>query len=857
MLLIMLFMSVPCLSAFAETEKTSGADPLVLGHGVGLFKVGPLLARDNFENLKNWVVQIQDRSGLSPAKVRARDNSLDCLLPGRGCTVWFKKKLKTRVTIMYEVLCPTPTPVIKGLQPRDINNFWLAADPGDPDQGLFDSARYTGKFGSYDKMQGYYASTGGGGAEKANLTTRFRRYPREVNDLPTEHLALNDKDGKREYLITPDKVMTVQLVAYDDVIQYIVNGKLNYQIARGDKIQVEGRDSDGKRIMHEAVYDLKRFPVYREGYFGFRMVGTHHIYRNFRVYTLVPDDGVKSDSTWSRASETAQQRAARLQWWNTARFGMFVHWGIYSVVGGEYKGRELPNSAEWMMNRGKIPIAEYARYAERFNPVKFDAKAFVGLAKEAGMKYLVITAKHHDGFSMFNSKCSPYNIVKATPFKRDIMKELADACQEQGIRFGFYYSQCQDWHHPGGMGNSWDKSIKRVSFDEYVREKARPEVRQLLTEYGPIAIFWWDTPRDMSKESFNSLHSLMGVQTGLITNDRLGKDHDKGDYKTFERRIPKNAPAETDWEVCMPISGSWGYKRSDTKFKSIPTLIRNLVDIASKGGNYLLNVSPTGNGTLLPQATERLKAIGRWMKTNSESIYGTTASPFATLDWGRCTKKVNADGALLYLHVFKWPEDGKLMVPGLKNKVQQAYLMADQKTLKTATADSGIVVFLPQKAPDDIDSVVALKVSGKLDIESVLPKPDKDGSLILSAGMAYIHNNEGTRDARVQEYNGILNIGYWTDEEAWLEWTFKIKRRGRYEVRAELAVEEEKSRFHLGLLGKLEAVEVSSTGGYKKYIKKSLGEITVDKAGTHVLQIKPDKKHWAPINLRKLELKSR
>jgi alpha-L-fucosidase len=275
---------------------------------------------------------------------------------------------------------------------------------------------------------------------------------------------------------------------------------------------------------------------------------------------------------------------------------------------------------------------------------------------------------------MFHSTSSPYNVVDATPFKRDVMKELAVACQEQGIRFGFYYSQCQDWHHPGGMGNNWDKTIERVSFDEYVNEKAAPEIKQLLTEYGPISIFWWDTPRDMSKEAFASLHSSTNLQPGIITNDRLGKEH-RGDHKTFERKIPRKGPDGADWEVCMPISGSWGFKKSDTSFKSTETLIRNLVDIASKGGNYLLNVSPTGEGTLLPQATERLKAMGKWMKVNSESIYGSSGSPFGKLDWGRCTKKEYAKGTTLYLHVFDWPEDGKLFVPGLENKVEQAYMM--------------------------------------------------------------------------------------------------------------------------------------------------------------------------------------
>jgi len=281
---------------------------LVLGRGVGLFKVGPLLAEDDFENLDNWAVQIQKRSGFPPAKVEARDHALNCLLPGRGCTVWFKKKLPTRVTIVYNVLCPTPKPAIKGVQPRDINNFWMATDPADPERGLFDSDRYTGKFSSYDKMHGYYASTGGGGAV-ANLTTRMRRYPREVDGKLAEHIALNDKDGQRDYLITPDKGMTVQLVAYDDVVQYIVDGKLNYQIVRGDRIQVEGRDSKGKQVTQKAVYDLNRFPVYREGYFGFRMVGTHHIYTDFRVYALEPDDGTDAKVSTDSAGKSARNEA--------------------------------------------------------------------------------------------------------------------------------------------------------------------------------------------------------------------------------------------------------------------------------------------------------------------------------------------------------------------------------------------------------------------------------------------------------------------------------------------------------------------------------------------------------------------
>lgn len=289
-----LAVSLACGTAFASghgDQPDTPPPPLVLGHGVGLFKPGPLLIQDNFEDLDNWVVQLEEKTGFPPPKVWAHDQSLDCLTPGRGCTVWFKKKLRTRIAITYNVLCPSHEPAIPGVVPRDINNFWLATDPLDPERGLFDPTRYTGNFGSYDKMHGYYASTGGGSAGLANRTTRMRRYPREIDGRPAEHLALNFRDEQPGFLITPNRIMTIQLVAYDDVVQYIVDGKLNYQIARGDSVFVEKRDGDNQPTLAKAVYDLDRFPVYREGYFGFRMVRSHHIYTQFKVYALEADNG--------------------------------------------------------------------------------------------------------------------------------------------------------------------------------------------------------------------------------------------------------------------------------------------------------------------------------------------------------------------------------------------------------------------------------------------------------------------------------------------------------------------------------------------------------------------------------------
>lgn len=553
-------------------------------------------------------------------------------------------------------------------------------------------------------------------------------------------------------------------------------------------------------------------------------------------------------------TESVTDRDARMAWWREAKFGMFVHWGVYSTSGGLYKGQKLPNSAEWMMARGKIPIAEYERYATQFNPTKFDADQFVGLAKQAGMKYLVITAKHHDGFSMFASKCSEYDVVDATPFGRDIMKELADACQKQGIRFGFYYSQAQDWHHPGGFGNSWDKTIKRVSNDDYVMNKAVPEVKQLLTDYGPIGIFWWDTPRKMSRESFDALHSLTRLQPNVITNDRLGEDY-VGDYKTFERNIPAQGPLGKDWEVCMPISGSWGYKIGDNDFKSTTKLIRNLIEIASMGGNYLLNVSPTGEGTLLPPAIDRLKAIGAWMEVNGEAIYGTKASPFANLEWGRCTRKESNGETTLYFHVYDWPADGKLLVPGLKNPVQQASLLAGGVTLQTESSDEGVTISLPAQAPDEHASVVVLKVNGTLEVIENLPTVGADGRLVLTADKAYINNNEGSKNASVRMHDDISHIGYWLDNEAFVEWAFRTKVPGEYEVRAVLSVEAPQTKFGVGLVGQPLMVEVESTGGYGKYVEKKLGTIEIDQIGDHTLRIKPDAAAWKPMNLRHVELR--
>ena len=430
----------------------------------------------------------------------------------------------------------------------------------------------------------------------------------------------------------------------------------------------------------------------------------------------------------------------RMKWWREARFGLFIHWGVYAVPAGTYNGIQINRIGEWIMNRGKIPVAEYQKFAKEFNPVKYDPEAWVKMAKDAGMKYIVITAKHHDGFALFKTDASKWNIVDATPYGKDLLKPLAEACRKQGIKLGFYYSQAQDWNNPGGAAarrpasegwanpdsaaidaytsaNSghWDPAQTTKSMSDYINGVAVPQVKELLTNYGEVAVFWWDTPTDMKDEYAEKLNSLLSLQPNIITNDRLKRPNFPGDYKTPEQRIPNLSELDgKDWETCMTMNETWGYKSYAHNWKSTQTLVRNLIDIASKGGNYLLNVGPKADGTIPQESIDRLKEVGAWMKLNGESIYGTQGSPFAPLSWGRCTMKQNGDNTILYFSVFDWPADGKLIIPA-GNKVMSAKLLASGKSMRTDRSDGGIEIKLPETAPDALASVIKLEIKGKVE----------------------------------------------------------------------------------------------------------------------------------------------
>ena len=326
-----------------------------------------------------------------------------------------------------------------------------------------------------------------------------------------------------------------------------------------------------------------------------------------------------------RANETKEQRDARMKWWREARFGMFIHWGVYSVPAGTYDGKQIGGIGEWIMRSANIPVAKYEQYAKQFNPEKFNATEWVGYAKAASMKYIVMTAKHHDGFAMYPTKVSDWNITARSEFKRDPIGEMSTACRKAGIKFGVYYSQNLDWHHAGGgtAGAAWD-GAQKGDFHKYVREISAPQVNELLTNYKP-AVLWWDINGPFDAEEIKALTASFPKVPGLISNNRLGGGV-PGDTETPEQFIPATGFKGRDWETCMTMNDTWGFKSYDNNFKSTQTIVRNLIDIASKGGNYLLNVGPTSEGIIPAPEVDLLKKVGEWMKVNGSSIYGTSVA---------------------------------------------------------------------------------------------------------------------------------------------------------------------------------------------------------------------------------------
>jgi len=465
-----------------------------------------------------------------------------------------------------------------------------------------------------------------------------------------------------------------------------------------------------------------------------------------------------------------------LAWWRDARFGLFIHWGIYSVPAGFWKGEPIPSLGEWIMHNGKIPLEEYAPLAGQFNPVKFNAEEWVSLAARAGMKYLVITSKHHDGFAMFQSS-NPYNIVDATPYGRDVMKDLADACARHGLRMCYYYSQDQDWAADGASGH-WEEVADKgwhghkpdpEGFAAYLESKVKPQLRELLTNYGPIGLIWFDTPVAITKEQSLMLKAFVHeLQPDCLVSGRVG--HNVGDYGSLgDNQIPAG-PVVGEWETPATLNDTWGFKSDDHNWKSLEDLLYLLVDLTSKGVNYLLNVGPTSEGLIPQPSIDLLEGIGRWMEVNSEAIYGTSQNPWPyELDWGRVTVK----GHKLYLLFYEWPREFKLS--GLRSGVTRVCLLSDQTTTLAFEQDGDTLkLSLPAAAPDPLVSVVAVEFEGDLDVDTSI-FPQLSGRVVLPAYLATLNGD-------MTLTNGGFVSG-WKAPEGSLQWQFKLDAPGTFAVR--------------------------------------------------------------------------
>jgi len=426
-------------------------------------------------------------------------------------------------------------------------------------------------------------------------------------------------------------------------------------------------------------------------------------------------------------NESQTDKDVRMKWWRDARFGMFIHWGLYAVPAGEYKGERVKGIGEWIQAVLNIPREEYEQFAKKFNPVKYDPAQWVSLAKKAGMKYLVITSKHHDGFSLWDSKVSDYDVVDSTPYGKDLLVPLSQECKKQGIKFCVYHS-ILDWHHPSqyvdpdadsprhGHARNKIHEEQKADYIKYMKS----QLKELIKKVDPAVLWfdgewveWW-TEAD-GKDLYNYLRSM---KPELIINNRVGKGRQGmegltkglnhvGDFGTPEQQIPATGLPGVDWESCMTMNKTWGYKYFDDEWKSTETLIQNLIDIASKGGNYLLNVGPTAEGLIPDESIVRLQEIGNWMDAFGETIYESSASPFEKPKWGRFTQKDD----IIHAYVFDWPENGKLIIPIAIDKIKRVLLLEkfDAEELKVKQATEGSTIYLPESKPIEIVPVIVIE----------------------------------------------------------------------------------------------------------------------------------------------------
>lgn len=513
---------------------------------------------------------------------------------------------------------------------------------------------------------------------------------------------------------------------------------------------------------------------------------------------------------WTKSMKTHDER---IQWWRDARFGMFIHWGLYSLPAGEWNGKQVKGYSEHLMRKEKITRAAYLDLAHIFNPVKFNAEEWILTAKRAGMRYFIITAKHHDGFAMYDSKVSDFNVLKQTPFRRDPMAELAAAAKKHGMRFGFYYSHAFDWEHPDAPGNDWeynnpggDKLLGGANwFDshpewlpkavKYVDEKAIPQIKELINKYHPD-ILWFDTPHKLPlSENMRILKAIRDTDPNIVVNGRLVRSASGnfGDYANTGDRPAELITSEGDAEAIPTTNESYGYSIHDNSHKSAQFFIRLLANSASRGANLLMNIGPKGDGTFDQRDTRILDSVGGWLSNNGTAIYGTERGALPIPAWGVTTQK----GQNIYLHVFNWPKDGNLILGGLKTEVKTAYLLTD-KSKKPLTVKrlgrADLNISVPANLSDSPDVVVVLELKGKVEVEKArLLETNIAANRFLVFDAQQHGKRLGYGDGKTDRYY----VTGWKSKDSYLTWDLKALKPAKYKVMVKYIAEEGGSTYEL------------------------------------------------------------
>ena len=534
---------------------------------------------------------------------------------------------------------------------------------------------------------------------------------------------------------------------------------------------------------------------------------------------------------------TAQENARRTQHFEDSNYGMFIHWGLFSSLGSTWDGKTYYGISEWILHpeMANINIDEYKAVARQFNPTEFDAEAIVQLAVDAGMKYIIITSKHSEGFAMFRSEADPFNICDATPFGRDPMAELAEACRKAGIGFGFYYSQMLDWTTPGADGGPRvDHEGNPKTFEDYYREKCLPQIEEITTRYGDLELIWFDMPGvTLEQYARDIVQVVRRNQPNALISGRIG--YGLGDYETHgDSEIPLRN-IEGVWESIDMTNDSWGYSWYDTHWKSPKTILTSLLSIIARGGTYLLNVGPDGQGRIPEAAQLSLRSAGKWIARHPDVVYGTDPSPWRhALPWGDVITKDDK----MHLVVYEWPTDGKLWLHGLKNPIKEARVPdgSRKNKLKYTVEGDWTCLEVPFKAPDDPVSVIDLTVVGTPAADTAEFVDPKIG-LRQSAMMARSENCSIVKmawmDSKFGEWKYAYGVKDW-NKDAHVTWDFVIKDPGYYQVELKYKGKDRKVWKISTDEGRFIQNQQNASEVYTTY---PIGWIKFDRPGRHSLQV--------------------